>query len=88
MERNENIAQPRRLDFPPCLKLPPPIHESDADRLEAATDQAIAACGGDAREAVKASLIANEFLERELETTVSQGYMRGVRHARLNTYSG
>ncbi|MGY3558463.1 stage V sporulation protein SpoVS [Bradyrhizobium sp. USDA 4463] len=35
---------------------------SDAHALEAAADQAIAACGGDAREAVKALLIANEFL--------------------------
>jgi Cdc6-like AAA superfamily ATPase len=61
---------------------------SDAEQLEAAADQAIAACGGDAREAVKALLIANEFLEQELETKVSQGYIRGVRHGRLNTYSG
>ncbi|WP_430516882.1 hypothetical protein [Bradyrhizobium yuanmingense] len=30
----------------------------DAHALEAAADQAIAACGGDAREAVKALLIA------------------------------
>lgn len=37
---------------------------SDAAPLDAAADQAIAACGGDAREAVKALLIANEFLER------------------------
>lgn len=39
----------------------PKLH-SDAQALEAAADQAIAACGGDAREAVKALLIANEFL--------------------------
>jgi hypothetical protein len=31
-----------------------PNPQSDADQLEAAADQAIAACGGDAREAVKA----------------------------------
>jgi hypothetical protein len=61
---------------------------SDAEQLEATVDQAIAACGGDAREAVKALLIANEFLERELETQVSRGYMRGVRHGRFNCYSG
>jgi Cdc6-like AAA superfamily ATPase len=65
-----------------------PKLQSDAQALEAAADQAIAACGGDAREAVKALLIANEFLERELETQVSRGYMRGVRHGRPNTYSG
>lgn len=56
--------------------------------LNAAADQAIAACGGDARDAVKALIVANEFLERELETQVSRGYMRGVHHGRFNTYSG
>jgi hypothetical protein len=61
-----------------------PSPQSDAEKLDAATDQAIAACGGDAREAVKALLIANEFLEAQ----ISQGYMRGVRHGRFNTYSG
>jgi hypothetical protein len=39
---------------------------SDAEQLEAAADQAIAACGGDARDAVKALIVANEFLEREV----------------------
>lgn len=58
--------------------------QSDAQALEAATDQAIAACGGDAREAVKALLVANEFLEAQ----ISQGYVRGVKHGRFNTYSG
>jgi hypothetical protein len=61
---------------------------SEAERLDAAADQAIAACGGDAREAVKALLVANEFLEAELATQVSVGYMRGVRHGRFKTYSG
>jgi hypothetical protein len=56
--------------------------------LDAAADQAIAACGGDAREAVKALLVANEFLEAELETQVSRGCMRGVKHGRFKTYSG
>jgi hypothetical protein len=36
---------------------------SEPERLEAATDQAIAACGGDARAAVKALIVANEYLE-------------------------
>ena len=62
--------------------------QSDAEQLEAAADQAIAACGGDAREAVKALLIANEFLEREVEEKVSHGYLRGVKHGRFNTHSG
>jgi hypothetical protein len=53
---------------------------SDPDRLESATDQAIAASGGDARHAVKALIVANEFLEgrvAELQAAVSNGYTRG-----------
>ncbi len=65
-----------------------PNPQADADRLDVAADQAIAACGGDAREAVKALLVANEFLENELATQVSRGYVRGVKHGRFNTYSG
>ena len=41
------------------------------------TDKAIAACGGDARQAVTALIVANEFLEvqvRELQAAVSNGY--------------
>jgi hypothetical protein len=37
------------------------------DQLEAPADQAIAACGGDAREAVKALIVANAFSETDLE---------------------
>ena len=33
--------------------------------LEAAADEAIAACGGDARETVKALIVANDFLEAQ-----------------------
>ena len=50
------------------------------DRLEAATDQAIAACGGDARAAVKALLVTMEFLEAQiadLQAAVSNGYVHG-----------
>jgi hypothetical protein len=65
-----------------------PNPQSDAEKLDAATDQAIAACGGVAREAVKALLVANGFLENELATQVSRGYLRGIRHGRFNTYSG
>jgi hypothetical protein len=57
-----------------------PNSRADADRLEAATDQAIAACGGNARDAVKALIVANEFLEaemKELQAAVSNGYARG-----------
>jgi hypothetical protein len=55
--------------------------------LEAAADQAIAACGGDARGAVKAPIVANEYLESEvceLTQAVSHAYTRG----RFKTYTG
>jgi hypothetical protein len=42
------------------------------DRLEAATDQAIAACGGDARDAVKALIVANEFLEAQVRSGIGR----------------
>jgi hypothetical protein len=57
-----------------------PNRQSDADQLEAAVDQAIAACGGDAREAVKALIVANQYLETDLEklkAAASTGYGRG-----------
>jgi hypothetical protein len=57
-----------------------PNPQSDADQLQAATDRAIAACGGEAREAVKALIVANHFLETDLEklrAAVSTGYARG-----------
>ena len=61
--------------------------QPELDRLEAATDQAIAACGGNARDAVKALIVANEFLESEvceLMQAVSYAYARG----RFKTYTG
>ena len=63
---------------------PTPNEQADADWLEAAADQAIAACGGDAREAVKALIMTAEFLEAE----VSTGYVRGYKHGRFKTYTG
>jgi hypothetical protein len=57
-----------------------PNPQADAGRLEAATDQAITACSGNARDAVKALIVANEFLEaevKELQAAVSNGYARG-----------
>lgn len=60
----------------------------DAERLESAADEAIAACGGDARAALKAMIVAYEFLEAELETSVSARYMRGYKHGRFRTHTG
>jgi hypothetical protein len=64
---------------------------TERDRLEGAADQAIAACGGDSRDAVKALIVANEFLGtlvEELQTGVSKGYARGYHHGRFKTYTG
>jgi len=63
-----------------------PNPQSDADRLETAADEAIAACGGNARDAVKALIVANEYLEAEageLMQAVSHAYTRG----RFKTYT-
>ena len=56
-----------------------------------AADQAIAACGDDSRDAVKALIVANEFLEAQVEALkadVSSGYARGYYHERFKTYTG
>ena len=55
--------------------------------LEAAVDQAIAACGGDTRAAVRALIVANNLLESEiadLKKAVSHAYTRG----RFRSYAG
>ena len=57
------------------------------DGLEAAVDEAIVACGGDTRAAVRALIVANNFLESEmseLKKAVSHAYTRG----RFRSYSG
>jgi hypothetical protein len=64
-----------------------PDPRADADRLEGAADEAVAACGGDVRAALKALIVANEFLESEvceLMQAVSHAYARG----RFKTYTG
>jgi len=65
----------------------PDPESADPDPLEVATDEAIAACGGNARDAVKALIVANEYLESEvaeLIQAVSHAFLRG----RFKTYSG
>ena len=57
------------------------------DGLEAAVDQAIAVCDGDLRAAVRALIVANNFLESEvagLKRAVSHAYTRG----RFRSYTG
>jgi hypothetical protein len=64
-----------------------PNPQSDAEQLEAATNEAIAACDGDVRAALKAMIVANEYLESEvceLMQAVSYAYVRG----RFKPYTG
>jgi hypothetical protein len=79
LEQKENIlVRVRSTREFPISSVPNP--QSDADQLEAAADQAIAACSGDAREAVKALIVANHYLETDLEklkAAASTGYARG-----------
>jgi hypothetical protein len=60
---------------------------ADDNELEAAVDQAIAACDGDLRATIRALIVANNFLESEvseLMKAVSHAYARG----RFHSYSG
>lgn len=55
--------------------------EAEADALELAADQAIVACSGDLRGAIKALILANQYLEEEIHTLmalISKGYVRGL----------
>jgi hypothetical protein len=55
--------------------------------LDAAVEQAIAVCDGDMRAAIRALIVANNFLESEiseLKKAVSHAYTRG----RFRTYTG
>lgn len=65
----------------------PPPNTGDVDKLEAAVDQAIAACGSDMRSTISALIVANDYLETEvgeLMKAVSHAYAR----ERFQTYSG
>lgn len=46
--------------------------QRDLERYERAVDSAIATCGGDLRGALKALIIANEFLEEELRRQMGE----------------
>ena len=61
----------------------PLSNPDEGDDLEAAVDQAIAACDGDKRSAIRALIVANNYLESEvaeLMKAVSQAYARGRFH--------
>lgn len=59
---------------------------SETERLDAAAAQAIAACDGNMMSAIRALILANEYLEFEiceLMKAVSRGYPRGEIKPRL-----
>lgn len=47
-----------------------PVTQNEMDRYDRAVESAIATCGGDLRGALKALIIANEYLEEELRRTL------------------
>lgn len=49
-----------------------PATQKDIERYDRAVDSAIATCGGDLRGALKALIIANEFLEEELRQVLAE----------------
>ena len=70
----------------PALR--PQGNDQDTDgELDAAIDQAIAACDGDLRATIGALIVANNYLEVEVEElmkAVSHAFVRG----RFGTYTG
>ena len=65
----------------------PQPDDQDETGLEAAVEQAVAACGGDHRATIRALIVANNYLENEvgeLMKAVSHAYARG----RFQTYTG
>ncbi|NVN86715.1 MAG: hypothetical protein HXX15_11585 [Rhodopseudomonas sp.] len=57
-----------------------PAQQLPSDHYEQACDQAIAMCNGSTRGAIKALIMANEYLEaelQELQAAVSKGFGRG-----------
>jgi hypothetical protein len=68
-EQNKNImkAIPRRLPAFGSPAMSEPSSLSDNCRYEQACDQAIAMCDGNLRSTIKALIMANEYLETELE---------------------
>lgn len=51
------------------------VSQTSPDTYEAAVEDAIKACDGDTRGALKALIIANEFLERDLQELMAQEHM-------------
>jgi hypothetical protein len=54
----------------------PQPNAQDADELEAAIDQAVAACGGDLRATIRALIVANNYLESEVSELMKAVFPR------------
>ena len=86
-EQKENMSQLHTHHWNSRMPADRQPEQADDDGLEAAVDQAIVACGGDMRSAIRALIVANDYLENEvseLMKAVSHAYVRG----RFQTYSG
>lgn len=60
--------------------LPHVKSKDECDQFEAATNQAVEACDGDTRAALKAAIIAMTMMESELSdvyASISHGFARG-----------
>jgi hypothetical protein len=51
------------------------VSQTSPDTYEAAVEDAIKVCDGDMRGALKALIIANEFLERDLQELMARKHM-------------
>ena len=58
------------------LQISPPY----SDAYEAAVDEAIATCDGNLRGALRALIVANEFLERDLEKALANHQAPSIAH--------
>jgi hypothetical protein len=96
-EHNKNISKHHTPADQPGARHTFGISSKAARRrwgVETAVDQAIAACGGEHRATIRVLVIANDFLERqvenlrkqieELKKAVSRAFVRG----RFDTYTG
>lgn len=61
-----------------------PVHAGDIEVTEAQVDEAVAACDGDARAAVRALLVGQARLREQ----ISAGYERRLPLARLDAVQG
>jgi hypothetical protein len=66
---------------------PHPQSEAPEEALEAAVQEAIEACGGDQRAAIRALIVANNYLESEI-AELMKAVSHACRRGRFQTYTG